>query len=39
MFVNEEHHGKQLYSIVVTEFGIEMYVNEEQPENSCFQLL
>jgi hypothetical protein len=39
MYVKEEDPEKQLGSISITEFGIEMYVNEEQPENSRNQLL
>jgi hypothetical protein len=32
MYVNEEHYEKQLYSIVVTEFVIEIDANEEHLE-------
>jgi hypothetical protein len=32
MDVNEEHSEKQLSSIVITEFGIEMDTHEDQPE-------
>jgi hypothetical protein len=32
MDINEKHPGKQLSPIVVTEFGVEMDINEEHSE-------